>query len=76
MIINNLVKKLFLKGKALFIRQNINNLNKTSLLENPVDMTLAFYFHLSMQEQKDNFKLCELIVTFPISQIYFFKLII
>ena len=36
MIINNLFRKLFTKGKSSFFGQNINNLKKTSLSKNPV----------------------------------------
>ena len=36
MIINNLLRKLFTKGKSSFFGQNINNLKKTSLSKNPV----------------------------------------
>ena len=36
MIINNLLRKLFTKGKSLFFVQNINNLKKTFLSKNPV----------------------------------------
>ena len=38
MIINNLLRKLFTKGKSSFFRQNINNLKNTSLSKNPVKM--------------------------------------
>ena len=37
MIINNLLRKLFTKGKISFSGQNIDNLKKTSLLKNPVE---------------------------------------
>ena len=36
MIIDNLLRKLFTKGKSSFFGQNINNLKKTSLSKNPV----------------------------------------
>ena len=46
MIINNLLRKLFTKGKSSFFRQNINNLKKTFLSKNPVLLVKIFYNEL------------------------------
>ena len=45
-----------------------------ALIEKPLEMTLAYYFHLGRQDQNDRFRFGALFVTFNKSQIICIRL--